>query len=186
MAGSPDKANQSHLLQRMSFGTPSPPTAQSLRSPQSEGGHWELWEKSLLYGRELPIIADDNIRGLPSWSPDGKRLAYWRYQAFSIEDGRPFVWSTEKRAEEPCPMLPPLFSRWSLTGPPMAKIFSYPNFPPKPIATKFSVARLCHSASLLLGFKSLLLIQISTSGNRTSRLMGSGWLSRHPGKLRPG
>ena len=42
------------------------------------GGQWQLWEKSLVDGREAPIVADDYTRYLSQWSPDGTRLAYRR------------------------------------------------------------------------------------------------------------
>jgi Tol biopolymer transport system component len=44
----------------------------------SRGGQWELWEKSLVDGREHPIFADDYLREFPQWSRDGKRLFYRR------------------------------------------------------------------------------------------------------------
>jgi len=65
-------------------------------------GKWELWEKSLLDGKEAPIKADDfnYFRSFPQWSPEGMRLAYVREQI-----GKPgsqlFIWSTETRAEVP-------------------------------------------------------------------------------------
>jgi hypothetical protein len=34
-------------------------------------GKWELWEKSLIDGREAPVISDDHVRDFPQWSPDG-------------------------------------------------------------------------------------------------------------------
>lgn len=63
-------------------------------------GRWELWDKSLLSGQERPIIADDNIRGFPTWSPDGKFLAYWHVVP-SIEREQLFIWSAETRTESP-------------------------------------------------------------------------------------
>jgi Tol biopolymer transport system component len=57
-------------------------------------GKWDLWEKSLMDGREAPIMADDHNRFAPSWSPDGRRLAYDRGNGF-------MVWSSQSRSEEP-------------------------------------------------------------------------------------
>ena len=34
----------------------------------------ELWQKSLVDGRETPVIADDYSRWYPHWSPNGMRL----------------------------------------------------------------------------------------------------------------
>jgi Tol biopolymer transport system component/DNA-binding winged helix-turn-helix (wHTH) protein len=66
-------------------------------------GKWELWEKSLMDGRETRIAADDYFRHGPEWSPDGTRLVYGRFR--SIGPGRNqrqlFVWSAESRDEEP-------------------------------------------------------------------------------------
>jgi Tol biopolymer transport system component/DNA-binding winged helix-turn-helix (wHTH) protein len=42
-------------------------------------GKWDLWEKSLVEGREAPILADDYNRFDPQWSPDGTHLAYFRH-----------------------------------------------------------------------------------------------------------
>jgi Tol biopolymer transport system component len=51
-------------------------------------GRWELWEKSLVDGREAPIAADDYQRYTPEWSPDGTRLAYGRVKTIGTrEDG---------------------------------------------------------------------------------------------------
>jgi Tol biopolymer transport system component len=64
-------------------------------------GRRDLWEKSLVDGREAPILADDVIRGYPQWSPDGTRLAYDRTEyRHQQEDGRQLVvWSSH--GEEP-------------------------------------------------------------------------------------
>ena len=40
----------------------------------NRAGKWELWEKSLVDGREAPIVADDYSRYVPQWSPDGRVL----------------------------------------------------------------------------------------------------------------
>lgn len=68
-------------------------------------GRWELREASLSDGQERPIIADDYLRGFPTWSPDGKFLAYWRTtpstNGDSISPEQLFIWSTESRTETP-------------------------------------------------------------------------------------
>jgi serine/threonine protein kinase/Tol biopolymer transport system component len=63
-------------------------------------GRTELWEKSLVDGREAPIMTDDYFRGLAQWSPDGMRLAYWRGKPGTGE-GQIMEWSVESRIEEP-------------------------------------------------------------------------------------
>jgi Tol biopolymer transport system component len=63
-------------------------------------GRTELWEKSLVDGREAPIMTDDYFRGLAQWSPDGTRLAYWRGKPGTGE-GQIMEWSVESRIEEP-------------------------------------------------------------------------------------
>ena len=44
----------------------------------NRAGKWDLWEKSLVDGHEVPIVADDYNRYGPRWSRDGTRLAYIR------------------------------------------------------------------------------------------------------------
>ena len=63
-------------------------------------GKWELWEKSLVDGREAPVAADDYYRRRPQWSPDGTRLVYGRLKSGTSEY-QLFVWSAESRDEEP-------------------------------------------------------------------------------------
>ncbi len=60
----------------------------------------ELWEKSLVDGREAPVMTDDYFRGFAQWSPDGTRLAYWRGRTWTGE-GQIVEWSVESRIEEP-------------------------------------------------------------------------------------
>jgi Tol biopolymer transport system component/predicted Ser/Thr protein kinase len=76
----------------------------------------ELWEKSLLDGREAPIITDDFDRKYPQWSPEGTRLAYSR-SMLSDNKYQLMAWSSESRSEEP--LTTPsdtlgLISDWSL------------------------------------------------------------------------
>ena len=63
-------------------------------------GKIELWEKSLVDGREAPILADDYIRSEPRWSPDGTRLAYVREES-GRDQRRMVVWSSQSHNEEP-------------------------------------------------------------------------------------
>jgi Tol biopolymer transport system component len=63
-------------------------------------GRWALWQKSLVDGREVPVITDDCDCSFSQWSPDGVRLAYHRTNPRTGE--RQFVtWSVETRIEEP-------------------------------------------------------------------------------------
>jgi Tol biopolymer transport system component len=64
-------------------------------------GKWELWEKSLVDGREAPVATDDYYRNFPQWSPDGTRLAYGRRKFMMQGEVQLFVWSAESRNEEP-------------------------------------------------------------------------------------
>jgi Tol biopolymer transport system component len=63
-------------------------------------GKTELWGKSLVDGREAPIMTDDYLRGIAQWSPDGTRLAYWRGKS-GTDEGQIMEWSAESRIEEP-------------------------------------------------------------------------------------
>ena len=66
-------------------------------------GKWELWEKSLVDGREARIAADDYFRDSPQWSPDGTRLVYGRVKSIGPggSQNQLVVWSAESRREEP-------------------------------------------------------------------------------------
>ena len=64
------------------------------------GGRSELWEMSLVNSHIAPVVADDQLRDRPLWSPDGKHLAYVRYN-FLTHDARLVLWSPETRKEEP-------------------------------------------------------------------------------------
>jgi Tol biopolymer transport system component len=63
-------------------------------------GKSDVWEKSLVDGREAPIVADDYERHNPLWSPDGARLAYRRFNP-STRESQIMVWSGESHNEEP-------------------------------------------------------------------------------------
>jgi len=80
-------------------------------------GASEVWEKSLVDGREAPIISDEYIRNSPQWSPDGKYLAYQREKP---GDHQLMRWSTESRTEKPLSTSPAtdyqLVSDWSPDG----------------------------------------------------------------------
>ena len=52
----------------------------------NRAGKWELWEKSLFDGDELPIAAGDSyLRNEPQWSPDGIQVAYMRLKVSTGE-----------------------------------------------------------------------------------------------------
>src|ERR1035438_8871779 len=59
----------------------------------------ELWQKSLVDGRETPIMTDGYDRRCPQWSPDGTRLAYTRSN-YQENQGQLMVWSRESGSEE--------------------------------------------------------------------------------------
>jgi Tol biopolymer transport system component/DNA-binding winged helix-turn-helix (wHTH) protein len=63
-------------------------------------GVFELWGKSLVDGREAPIIAGDYERRYPQWSPDGLKLAYSRVNATTGKE-QVVLWSSESHTEEP-------------------------------------------------------------------------------------
>ena len=58
-----------------------------------------IWKKSLVDGREAPIVEDDHFRDHPQWSPDGKRIAYRRWNPVTRET-QLMVWSNQSRTEE--------------------------------------------------------------------------------------
>ena len=60
----------------------------------------ELWLKSLVDGREAPVISDDYSRWLAVWSPDGMQLAYER-RKLGTNERQLMVWSSQSRDEEP-------------------------------------------------------------------------------------
>jgi Tol biopolymer transport system component/DNA-binding winged helix-turn-helix (wHTH) protein len=63
-------------------------------------GRKTIWERSLLDGREVPIIDNDYFRDHPVWSPDGTRLAYRRWKPLTSET-QLVVWSSQSQTEEP-------------------------------------------------------------------------------------
>jgi Tol biopolymer transport system component/DNA-binding winged helix-turn-helix (wHTH) protein len=60
----------------------------------------EVWLKSLVDGREVPVIADDYSRWGAQWSPDGMRLVYERRKLKTLER-QLMVWSNKSHDEEP-------------------------------------------------------------------------------------
>ena len=60
----------------------------------------ELWLKSLVDGREAPVISDDYSRWLALWSPDGMQLAY-ESRKLRTSEKQLMVWSGQSRDEEP-------------------------------------------------------------------------------------
>ena len=61
-------------------------------------GKGGLWERSLVDGREGPVVADDYVRDSPEWSPDGTRLASWRGKSWT--EGQIVVWPDESHNEQ--------------------------------------------------------------------------------------
>ena len=71
-------------------------------------GRYELWQKSLVDGREAPIMADDrSSRGFPHWSPDGERIAYFRGTTAMGGEHQIVVWngSNEEPLTEPSALM---------------------------------------------------------------------------------
>ena len=66
----------------------------------NRGGRWQLWRKSLPDGDVGPLFADDYLRRYAAWSPDGRRLAYFR-QSVLTKQYQLLVWSAEDRDERP-------------------------------------------------------------------------------------
>jgi len=64
-------------------------------------GIWNLWEKSLVDGREVPIVADEYDRAGPEWSPDGMQLVYSRQKSSAATPDRLMIWSSQTHSEEP-------------------------------------------------------------------------------------
>jgi Tol biopolymer transport system component/DNA-binding winged helix-turn-helix (wHTH) protein len=65
----------------------------------NRAGKNEMWVMSLPDSHMRPLVSDDNIRDFPVWSPDGKRLAYERYNLRTRED-RLVEWFPESESEE--------------------------------------------------------------------------------------
>lgn len=61
-------------------------------------GKWEMRQKSLVDGRETPVILDDDRRIYPHWSPDGTRLVYTRINSPSGQS-QIMQWSDQDRTE---------------------------------------------------------------------------------------
>ena len=85
----------------------------------SRAGLLELWEKSLVDGREVPIIADEHSRVMALWSPDGKQLAYTRQRSSGAAPYQMMVWSSQTHSEQPLTTLSEIQrfpSDWSPDG----------------------------------------------------------------------
>jgi Tol biopolymer transport system component/DNA-binding winged helix-turn-helix (wHTH) protein len=84
------------------------------------GGIFELWEKSLLDGREAPIIADEHSRVGAQWSPDGMQLVYSRQKSSEATPHQMMIWSSQTHSEEPLTTLSDTTQRfaydWSSDG----------------------------------------------------------------------
>jgi Tol biopolymer transport system component len=60
----------------------------------------EVWLKSLVDGSEAPVIADDDSRFFPQWSPDGMQLVYTRRRSMTNER-QLVLWSSQSHDEGP-------------------------------------------------------------------------------------
>jgi Tol biopolymer transport system component len=93
--------------------------SKKLAFSSKRAGKWELWEKSLVDGRETPIFTDDAyLRGDPQWSPTGARLAYDRTKS-STGEFEVMTWSRESHTEEPLTASSPNYTfvtDWSPDG----------------------------------------------------------------------
>jgi Tol biopolymer transport system component/DNA-binding winged helix-turn-helix (wHTH) protein len=91
------------------------PDGKKLAFCSIRAGKWQLWQKSLVDGREAPIVADDDRRDLPQWSPDGTRLAY-RHEKSSTGESQLVVWSSESHNEQPILASSPGVYDWTADG----------------------------------------------------------------------
>ncbi len=85
----------------------------------SRAGLLDLWEKSLVDGREVPIIADEHSRVVAQWSPDGMQLVYTRQKSSEATPYQMMVWSSQTHSEEPLTTLSEIQrfpSDWSPDG----------------------------------------------------------------------
>jgi Tol biopolymer transport system component/DNA-binding winged helix-turn-helix (wHTH) protein len=67
----------------------------------SRAGAWDMWEKSLVDGREVPLMADEYSRVGAQWSPDGMQLVYTRQKSGEATPFQMMVWSSQTHSEEP-------------------------------------------------------------------------------------
>ncbi len=86
---------------RSAFGPSLSRDGKHLAFSVSRAGLLDLWEKSLVDGREAPIIADEHSRFVMQWSPDGTQLAYARQKSSEATPYQMMVWSSQTRSEEP-------------------------------------------------------------------------------------
>jgi Tol biopolymer transport system component/DNA-binding winged helix-turn-helix (wHTH) protein len=85
----------------------------------SRAGTLDLWEKSLVDGSEVPIIADEHSRVLGQWSPHGMQLVYTRQKSSEATPYQIMVWSKQTHSEEPLTTLSEIQrfpSDWSVDG----------------------------------------------------------------------
>lgn len=65
----------------------------------ARSGKVELWEKSLASDDQVPILIDDHAPRGSSWSPDGKRLAYYCEKSGPGENEID-LWSSDTRTQQ--------------------------------------------------------------------------------------
>jgi len=77
------------------------PDGRKLAFSVLRAGRWEIWEKLLPDGQEIPLLSGDYDFEIPQWSRDSKRLAYRRVRAHSgITEWAFALWSEDTRTEE--------------------------------------------------------------------------------------
>jgi Tol biopolymer transport system component len=77
------------------------PDGGTLAFSGSRGSGWQIWQKSLKAGAEIPVAGGDSYsRAYPMWSPDGKFIAYPRMKG---SENSIVIWSSESREERAIP-----------------------------------------------------------------------------------
>jgi Tol biopolymer transport system component len=106
---------------RLAFASALSRDGKNLAYIDSRQGKPELWQMSLDDGHESLIGGDDfHFPDSPLWSPDGTRLAYWRFQLRTVKglttgEGQLMIWSALTREEKPTKLQIQPFD-WSLDG----------------------------------------------------------------------
>jgi Tol biopolymer transport system component len=71
------------------------PDGNAIAVDSGDATHREIWIIDVASGRRTQVTKTGNIATFPSWSPDGKRLAFYVYKATPPADSGPFTGSMD-------------------------------------------------------------------------------------------
>ena len=76
------------------------PDGNAIAVDSGDATHREIWIIDVASGRRTQVTKTGNLATFPSWSPDGKRLAFYVYKATPPADSGPFTGSMDVYASQ--------------------------------------------------------------------------------------